>query len=235
VTAARRDGEAAIGPLQRHNVSSERQARQARAQALMNAAIHATPGDGLQIARAKIDIAPLAVFEREPQPRRRAPITDGETQKYVFVVAKSRAHRQRAAILATRQQGHAFPRLRQAVSGQMQRGEQCFDGLARNRVLRAVDVPPTGRHAAACASAKTSSGGASLSNRRPWVAACSRKTTTERAATATPFGASSAGAVVRRMVQSKPSRGGGMTATVSAPLCQIMATRSASRAPSVGV
>jgi len=29
----------------------------------------------------------------------------------------------------------------------MQRGEQCFDGLARNRVLRAVDVPPTGRHA----------------------------------------------------------------------------------------
>ena len=147
MAAARRDGEAAIGPLQRDDVSPQRQARQARAQALEDAAIHAAPGDGLQIARAKIDAAPLAVFEHKLQPRRRAPIADGKAQKYVFVVAKRRAHRQRAAILATRQQGQAFPRMRLAVGGQMQRGEQRFDGLARNRVLRAVDVAPTGRHA----------------------------------------------------------------------------------------
>ena len=147
MAAARRDGEAAIGSLQRDDVSPQRQARQARAQALEDSAIHAAPGDGLQIARAKIDAAPLAVFEHKLQPRRRAPIADRKAQKYVFVVAKRRAHRQRAAILATRQQAQAFPRLRLAVGGQMQRREQRFDGLARNRVLRAVDVPPTGRHA----------------------------------------------------------------------------------------
>jgi len=114
--------------------------------------------------------------------------------------------------------------------GRMQRREQCFHGRARNLVLRSVASRQRSATPVACASAETSSGGASVSTRWRCVAACSRKTTTERAATITPSGVVRAGAVARRSAQSKPSRAGGVaTLKASRPLCKTTTTRSASR------